>query len=84
MFLKVIFAHTGTYQVTAEVYIGRTHLAVAVNLVDTIYMMVGCNQTVTVLQLQQLVDLTRVNQTVTTKDKFIITCTTPNKIITFT
>ena len=59
--LKVTLCHRMAYQLAAKGDIGRTHLALSINIIDAPHMMVGSSQTMGTLQLQYLIDLTSID-----------------------
>ena len=61
-----------TYQLTAKGDIGRTHLALGVNIIDAPHVMIGSSQTMGTLQLQYLVNLTSIDQTVATQNPLVL------------
>ena len=69
--LKLILAHLRSNQVTSKSYVSRAKFSMSVNLVDAKHVMVGCYQAMRVFQFQYLADLSRVNQTVASENKFV-------------
>ena len=70
--LETAVAHASANQIASEVDVGCTELTVVVYLIDVIHMMICCHQSVTLLKLQDFIDLSGIDQTIAPKDIFIV------------
>ena len=70
--LKTILGHRCSNEVAAEGHIGSAQLSVAVYFADVVYMMIGSHKAMRTFQIENLVNLSGIDQSVAAQNELVV------------